>query len=93
MIVCICHRVSDRDIARAARDGCPSFDDLQIDTGVGTCCGKCHDSARQTFELHAAAAAAPADASVCFAHPAQQGITMAMPQTLRHTATRAAAAD
>lgn len=66
MIVCICRRISDRDIARAARNGCLSFDDLQIDNGVGTCCGKCHDSARQTFALHAGAAlAAASDTVVC----------------------------
>jgi bacterioferritin-associated ferredoxin len=61
MIVCVCRRISDRDIARAARDGCMSFDDLQIDIGVGTCCGKCHDCARQTLALHAAALAAAHD--------------------------------
>jgi len=61
MIVCICRRISDRDIARAARDGCVSFDDLQIAIGVGTCCGKCHDCARQTLALHVAALAAAHD--------------------------------
>jgi bacterioferritin-associated ferredoxin len=68
MIICVCHRVSDRDIAHAARQGCASFDDLQIDHGVGTTCGKCHDCARHTFELHASAVAASACATaVCFA--------------------------
>jgi bacterioferritin-associated ferredoxin len=72
MIVCICHRVSDRDIARAAHEGCASFDDLQVDSGVATCCGKCHDCARQTFELHASAvAAAHHHTAVCFAHAEQ----------------------
>lgn len=56
MIVCICHRVSDRDIARAARAGCASFDELQFELSVATACGACHDCARQTFEAHAAAA-------------------------------------
>ena len=54
MIVCICHRVSDRDIARAAREGCESFDELQSDLRVATACGACHDCARETFEQHAA---------------------------------------
>ena len=40
MIVCICHRVSDRDIARAAREGCASFDELQMELAVATSCGK-----------------------------------------------------
>jgi bacterioferritin-associated ferredoxin len=86
MIVCICHRVSDRDIARAARDGCPSFDDLQVDIGVGTCCGKCHDCARQTFELHASASAAALHhTAVCFAHAEQ-----AVPEPLVHLPAAAA---
>lgn len=54
MIICICHRVTDSDIARAARDGCASFDELQFDLGVATSCGKCHDCARETFRQHAA---------------------------------------
>jgi bacterioferritin-associated ferredoxin len=49
MIVCVCHRVSDRDIARHANQGCMSFDDLQMDTGVATCCGCCETCAREVF--------------------------------------------
>lgn len=62
MIVCVCHRVSDRDIARAAHDGCASFDELQFELGVATACGKCHDCARETFDHHAALARAGAGA-------------------------------
>ena len=58
MIVCICHRVSDRDIARAAREGCASFEELQFELSVATACGACHDCARSTFALHAGSAAA-----------------------------------
>lgn len=54
MIVCVCHRISDRDIAHAARSGCASFDELQFELSVATCCGKCHDCARQTFDVHRA---------------------------------------
>jgi bacterioferritin-associated ferredoxin len=53
MIVCICHRVSDRAIARAVQDGCTSFDELQFELSVATACGKCHDCARETFHHHA----------------------------------------
>ena len=49
MIVCICHRVSDRDIAREVREGCASFDDLRDELRVGTSCGACTDCARKTF--------------------------------------------
>lgn len=57
MIVCVCHRVSDRDIARAAREGCESFDELQHALAVATACGACHDCAQDTF--HAARACSP----------------------------------
>ena len=52
MIVCVCHRVSDRDIAHAVRDGCGSFDELQFELGVATQCGSCLDCARETFDRH-----------------------------------------
>ena len=52
MIVCVCHRVSDRDIAQAARHGCASYDELQDQLRVGTACGACGDCARKTFDAH-----------------------------------------
>lgn len=52
MIVCICHRVSDRDIARAASEGCTSFEALQDSLRVATGCGRCHDCARETLNAH-----------------------------------------
>jgi len=54
MIVCVCRRVSDREIARHARAGM-SFDDLQFELGVGTQCGQCESCAR---EVHAQCACA-----------------------------------
>lgn len=52
MIVCVCHRVSDRDIARAAADGIDSFDALQDELRVATQCGACHECALDTFLAH-----------------------------------------
>ncbi|HET8695109.1 MAG TPA: (2Fe-2S)-binding protein [Aquabacterium sp.] len=49
MIVCVCHRISDREIRRMAHQGCESFDDLQMDSGVATCCGQCESCAREVF--------------------------------------------
>jgi bacterioferritin-associated ferredoxin len=49
MIICLCHRISDRDIEREIRNGCASFDTLQRDTHVGTGCGACHEHARDIF--------------------------------------------
>ena len=51
MIVCVCHRVSDRDIEREVRHGCASFDELQDELRVGTACGACTDCARDTFDV------------------------------------------
>ncbi|WP_082151418.1 bacterioferritin-associated ferredoxin [Caenimonas sp. SL110] len=45
MIVCVCKRVSDREIARHARAGM-SFDDIQFELGVATQCGQCEGCAR-----------------------------------------------
>jgi bacterioferritin-associated ferredoxin len=49
MIICICQNVSDRDIARAVATGCHSFADLQDELAVGTACGSCLCSARESF--------------------------------------------
>lgn len=46
MIVCVCNRISDREITRHVRAGM-SFDDIQLELGVGTCCGRCADCARE----------------------------------------------
>ena len=45
MIVCICHRISDSQIARLARAGM-GFDEIQLELGVATQCGKCEGCAR-----------------------------------------------
>ena len=45
MIVCICRRISDRDIARHARAGM-GFDEIQFELGVATQCGQCEACAR-----------------------------------------------
>jgi bacterioferritin-associated ferredoxin len=60
MIICICHRISDRDIAGAVREGCASFDQLQDETRVATACGACHDCAREVFHAQGACARAAA---------------------------------
>ncbi|BAL94093.1 (2Fe-2S)-binding protein [Rubrivivax gelatinosus] len=50
MIVCLCHRVSDRDIAAAVESGTRCFDVLQDDLRVASSCGCCHDCAREVFD-------------------------------------------
>ena len=57
MIVCVCHRVSDRDIQRAVASGVRCFEVLQDDTCLASSCGCCHDCAREVFD--AAVVASP----------------------------------
>jgi len=70
MIICLCHRVSDRDIAREAAGGCPSFEALQDELRVGTACGACQDCAQETFRAQRAACESCAGAALCGATPA-----------------------
>ena len=56
MIVCVCHNISCRDIASEAAS-CGSFESLQDRLQVGTGCGICLPSARETFEEQKLAAA------------------------------------
>ncbi|MBL8288659.1 MAG: (2Fe-2S)-binding protein [Rubrivivax sp.] len=74
MIICVCHRVSDRDIAREAAHGCATFDELQARTALGTGCGACREVAAVLFAAppqtpaqsghgHSARAALPATAA------------------------------
>ena len=50
MIVCLCHRVSDRDIRRNVESGIRNFDVLQDETRVASACGCCHECAREVFD-------------------------------------------
>jgi bacterioferritin-associated ferredoxin len=58
MIVCVCKRVSDREIARHAASGM-DFDDIQFMLGVATQCGRCEGCARDVVAMHREAAALP----------------------------------
>ena len=49
MIVCVCRRVSDHDIHRAAQEGAVSLECLQFDLGVATQCGRCADCATRVL--------------------------------------------
>jgi bacterioferritin-associated ferredoxin len=41
MYVCVCHAVTDRDIAQAVANGARSMRDLRERTGVAGTCGRC----------------------------------------------------
>lgn len=46
MIVCVCKSVSDRKIRASLAEGVNTFDELQFELGVATCCCKCEASVR-----------------------------------------------
>lgn len=51
MIVCLCHRISDRDIERAVvQGGVRDFEQLQDDTCLARNCACCEDTARDVFD-------------------------------------------
>ncbi len=50
MIVCLCHRVSDRDIRAAVASGTRCFEVLQDELRVASSCGCCLDCAREVFD-------------------------------------------
>ncbi|HEV3104656.1 MAG TPA: (2Fe-2S)-binding protein [Trinickia sp.] len=49
MIVCVCKSVSDRKIRASIADGVDTFDELQFELGVATCCGKCEETVREVM--------------------------------------------
>lgn len=58
MIVCVCNRVSDREIARHAQAGM-DFSDIQLELGVATVCGQCESCAREVIDGCCSRAPAP----------------------------------
>ncbi|HSI48915.1 (2Fe-2S)-binding protein [Ideonella azotifigens] len=51
MIVCLCNRVSDRDIRQVVQvHGVRDFEVLKDMTRAASCCGCCHDCAREVFD-------------------------------------------
>ncbi|WP_034639932.1 bacterioferritin-associated ferredoxin [Chitinilyticum aquatile] len=49
MYVCICNSVTDKQIHQAVAGGVESFLELQFETGVATCCGKCESCAKDVM--------------------------------------------
>ena len=44
MIVCVCKAISDRQLRASMDAGHTSFDALQFEHGVATCCGRCENA-------------------------------------------------
>ncbi len=47
MYVCICNAITDKEIIEAQNKGYTSFKEISQHLGVGTCCGRCVDTAKQ----------------------------------------------
>jgi len=50
MIICVCQAVRESDIDDAVSSGVATFDDLQQQTRVSTCCGQCTECAMQCLD-------------------------------------------
>lgn len=83
MIVCICRRVSDRDIQRAVGEGITDFEQLQDETGIARHCGACRDCAHEV--LREAQGAHAGCAGRC--HAASQGGVAVAPAFAQAIAT------
>lgn len=81
MIVCVCRRVSDHQIRQAAADGVATFDELQMELGVATQCGRCADCACDVLARArcAQAAAQPAHGGVVAWLAPARGALVAQP--------------
>jgi bacterioferritin-associated ferredoxin len=47
MYVCVCNAVSDRQIRECVDRGARSLFEVQCQLPVGSCCGRCEDTASQ----------------------------------------------
>jgi len=52
MYVCVCNRVTDHQIEKAAKTGVTSMDELCQQLRIASCCGRCRDCA--AYVLHQA---------------------------------------
>jgi bacterioferritin-associated ferredoxin len=52
MYVCVCNAVSDREIREAVDRGARSLYEVQCELPVGSCCGRCEDTANKVVSEH-----------------------------------------
>lgn len=83
MIVCVCNRISDRDIVRFVRAG-RGFDDIQLELGVATQCGNCEGCAREIVDQ--CSRTHPTAALHCAIEPDPRGLDATNPQLASITA-------
>ena len=49
MYICICNAVTDSEIIKAHREGKSTFKQISQHLGVGKCCGRCVNNAKQVI--------------------------------------------
>lgn len=54
MIVCVCNNISESDLRHAVEDGAHSLRKLSKQTGLGTNCGSCLQTAKAIMKDHLA---------------------------------------
>ncbi|TQV77295.1 (2Fe-2S)-binding protein [Aliikangiella marina] len=52
MYVCICNAVTDSDIIEAKNNGHTKLKDITRQLGVGNCCGRCVETAKEILDSH-----------------------------------------
>ncbi|MBI5786783.1 MAG: (2Fe-2S)-binding protein [Rhodocyclales bacterium] len=64
MYICVCRAITERDIGSAVAEGCCNLRQLREQTGLGACCGRCTQCARDVLkdalQTHAPISQAPA---------------------------------
>ena len=50
MYVCVCHAVTDKDIRKCVDRGACSLFDVQNELPVGSCCGRCEETAKTVVD-------------------------------------------
>ena len=50
MYVCVCHAVTDKDICKAVDRGACSLYDVQNELPIGSCCGRCQETAKSVVD-------------------------------------------
>ncbi|MBJ7263584.1 MAG: (2Fe-2S)-binding protein [Burkholderiaceae bacterium] len=100
MYICICNAVTENQVRASVEAGATSLDDLHIDLGVASCCGRCAVTAveylpggrRCSRAEHCDAAAACESASQPMPQPAAQPLHFSRPTRIHvhpvaHTAS------
>jgi bacterioferritin-associated ferredoxin len=50
MYICLCNAITERDVRECARRGCCSLDELSMQLGVGSGCGRCRPAAKEILD-------------------------------------------